>query len=72
MLFMFKMVSKVLYGELNENTKGFEDLRKHELFALVPIALLILAMGIFPNYFIKKIEPTAKYYIANTEVVYYD
>lgn len=62
MLFMFKMISQVLYGKVTEATKNFEDLRIHELVALVPLALLVLAMGIFPNYFIKKIEPTAKSY----------
>lgn len=70
MLFMFKMISSVLYGAVNERTKGFSDLRVHELLALIPLALLILAMGIFPNYFIKKIEPTAKSFAS--EAVYYE
>ncbi|PHS58496.1 MAG: NADH-quinone oxidoreductase subunit M [Sulfurimonas sp.] len=61
MLFMFKMISKVLYGQLSPHTKEFTDLRLHELLALIPLALLILAMGIFPNYFIKKIKPTASF-----------
>jgi len=59
MLFMFKMISQVVYGEVGVAVENFEDLRLHELVALVPLALLVLAMGIFPNYFIKKIEPTA-------------
>lgn len=59
MLFMFKMVSEVLYGEQKEATQKFEDLRLHEIISLLPLALLVLAMGVFPNYFIKKIEPTA-------------
>lgn len=67
MLFMFKMISKVLFGEPSEVTKNFQDLRVHELFALVPLALLVLAMGIFPNYFIKNIEPTAQFYILEKE-----
>jgi NADH-quinone oxidoreductase subunit M len=67
MLFMFKVISKVLFGEPNEVTKDFQDLRMHELFALVPLALLVLAMGIFPNYFIKNIEPTAQFYILEKE-----
>jgi NADH-quinone oxidoreductase subunit M len=59
MLFMFTVMSKVLYGETTKSTKDFEDLQSHELLALIPLALLVLAMGIFPNYFIKNIEPTA-------------
>ncbi len=72
MLFMFKTISKVLYGETNERTKNFQDLRAHELLAVIPLALLILAMGIFPNYFIKKIEPTAKAFVDKKEAVYYE
>ncbi len=71
MLFMFKMNSKILYGDTNERTTSFQDLRVHELLALIPLALLILAMGIFPNYFIKKIEPTATSYTIQ-KVVNYD
>ncbi|MBU1989303.1 NADH-quinone oxidoreductase subunit M [bacterium] len=72
MMFMFRMISRVLYGELRDATAGFEDLRMHELFALVPLALLILAMGIFPNYFIQKIEPTASSYTSQKEAPSYD
>jgi len=72
MLFMFKMISSVLYGDTNERTKNFQDLRAHELIAIVPLALLILAMGIFPNYFIKNIEPTAQSFASNKEVSHHE
>ena len=66
---MFKMISKVLFGETSTATENFQDLRTNELFALVPLALLVLAMGIFPNYFIKKIEPTAQFYLVEKEAL---
>jgi len=72
MLFMFKMLSKVLYGDTKENTKDFIDLRSHELLALIPLALLILAMGIFPSFFIQKIEPTAKVCSSLSKAVCYE
>lgn len=72
MLFMFKMISQVLYGTVSKATENFEDLRMHELIALIPLALLILAMGIFPNYFIQKIEPTAVSYTVGKEVSHHD
>lgn len=72
MLFMFKLISKVLFSTPNKLTQNFKDLRANELFALIPIALLILIMGVFPNYFIKKIEQTAKSYTIEKEVVNYD
>ena len=72
MLFMFKMISQVLYGKASKATENFEDLRMHELIALIPLALLVLAMGIFPNYFIKKIEPTAVSYTVGKKVSHHD
>ena len=72
MLFMFKMISQVLYGKVSKATEHFEDLRMHELIALIPLALLVLAMGVFPNYFIKKIEPTAVSYTVGKEVSHHD
>jgi len=44
----------------------------HELVALIPLALLVLAIGIFPNYFIKKIEPTAVSYTTEKEVFHHE
>lgn len=72
MLFMFKMISRVLYGKVSKTTENFEDLRMHELIALIPLALLVLAMGIFPNYFIQNIEPTAVSYTVGKEVSHHD
>jgi len=65
-LFVFKVMQKVLYGE--KKLKEFEDLRSYELLSLIPLALLILAMGIFPNYFLHKIKPTAKQYTTQENI----
>jgi NADH-quinone oxidoreductase subunit M len=60
-LFVFKVLQKVLYGAKRE--KAFEDLRTYELLSLIPLAMLILAMGIIPEYFLHKIKPTAQQHI---------
>lgn len=62
-LFMFKMLTKSIYSTSKRGAFEFADMTPRELLAIVPIVLLIIGMGIFPNYFIKKIEPTTKYYI---------
>jgi NADH-quinone oxidoreductase subunit M len=56
-LFIFKVIQKVLYGP--QKLEEFEDLRTYEILSLIPLALIIIAMGIFPSYFIDKIKPTA-------------
>ncbi len=59
-LFIFNVMQKTLYGP--KRLKEFSELRSYELFSLIPLALLILAMGIFPSVFIEKIKPTAQQY----------
>ncbi len=57
-MFVFHVMQKVLYGP--KKLKTFSELRSYELLSLLPMALLILAMGIFPSFFIDKIKPTAQ------------
>ncbi|HIC44979.1 MAG TPA: NADH-quinone oxidoreductase subunit M, partial [Sulfurimonas sp.] len=66
-LFVFRVIQKVLYGRVK--LKAFEDLCWYELLSIIPLALLILAMGIFPSYFLQKVKPTAQKY-TSMEVSY--
>lgn len=59
-LFIFNVLQKILYGE--KKLSEFSELNWYEFFSLTPLALLIIAMGIFPSYFIDKIKPTASQY----------
>ncbi len=70
MLFMFNMLTRTLYGEAAESAKPFRDLTRNEIAALAPIALLILAMGIFPDVFMNKIEPTVEASINAAKVIH--
>lgn len=58
--YMFVVYRKAVLEEPNEVTQNFTDLTPKEIVAfLVPI-LFIFFMGLYPNPFIKKIEPTVK------------
>jgi NADH-quinone oxidoreductase subunit M len=61
MLWMFQ---RVFFEKSNERTEKFVDLNVTEALTFLPVILLILAMGIFPQQFIEKIEPTAQVHIA--------
>jgi NADH-quinone oxidoreductase subunit M len=62
--YMLWMFQRVFYEKTNEKTEKFEDLRPSEALAFLPVILLIIAMGIFPQAFIKKIEPAALQQVA--------
>jgi NADH-quinone oxidoreductase subunit M len=66
MLWMFQ---RVFFEKSKEKTESFEDLNGLEIITFVPVILLIIVMGIFPQSFLSKIEPTAQQHIAQLTTV---
>jgi NADH-quinone oxidoreductase subunit M len=62
--YMLWMFQRVFFEKTNERTMEFKDLKVSEVLTFIPIILLIIGMGIFPQTFIKKIEPAAQLQIA--------
>jgi len=63
--YMLWMFQRVFFEKSNERTSSFKDLTPIEALAFLPVILLILIMGIYPQPFIAKIEPAAKEQIAS-------
>ncbi len=62
--YMLWMFQRVFFEKTNERTMAFQDLNISEVVTFLPVILLIIAMGIFPQTFIKKIEPAAQLQVA--------
>ncbi len=62
--YMLWMFQRVFFEKTNDRTMEFQDLKVSEVLTFLPVILLIIAMGIFPQAFIKKIEPAAQLQIA--------
>ncbi|MCP3891380.1 MAG: NADH-quinone oxidoreductase subunit M [Desulfobulbaceae bacterium] len=62
--YMLWMFQRVFFEKSNDTTEKFEDLNLSETLTFVPVILLIVAMGVFPQAFIKKIEPAAQLQVA--------
>ena len=62
--YMLWMFQRVFFEKSNDRTMAFQDLKVTEVLTFLPVILLIIAMGIFPQTFIKKIEPAAQLQIA--------
>lgn len=67
--YMLWLFQRVFFEKDRENCKDFEDLNGLEVLTFVPVILLIIAMGIFPQSFLRKIEPTAQQHIAQLTTV---
>lgn len=62
--YMLWMFQRVFFEKPREQTEKFQDLTLTEALTFLPVVLLILAMGIFPQPFLKRIEPTVQQHIA--------
>jgi NADH-quinone oxidoreductase subunit M len=59
--YLLRAIREMLHGPLTkpENT-ALQDLSKREVLTLVPIVILFFVIGLFPNLFLSKINPSAE------------
>jgi len=58
-VYMLRMYKNVMLGEANTLTSDFKDLTPGEMAVLVPICLLVIGLGVFPNLLLQFSEPAA-------------
>lgn len=56
-VYMLRLMQRAMFGERNKVTAQFSDVKGTEVAVLLPIAAVVLLMGIFPNAFLKITEP---------------
>lgn len=60
-VYLLYMVYSTFWGPLdNEENRTMKDLNARELGLLIPLAVLMLVMGVAPNPFLKKSEPAVR------------
>ena len=66
--YMLSLVQRVFFGELKEpdlhaSSKRPGDLTGREIAALVPLAILVFWIGLYPKFFLDRMQPTLDYSI---------
>ena len=56
-VYMLNMFKNVMYGEVKTATANFTDVDTSEKIVLVVIAILIIAMGVYPKFFLDVAQP---------------
>jgi len=56
--YLLYMIQRVLLGRLDPKWAKLPDINGREIFTLVPLMILILVIGIYPNIVIQYISPT--------------
>lgn len=56
-VYMLRLYQKAIFGQQSELTTHFSDLNATERMVLVPLALMVIWIGVYPNMFLKITEP---------------
>ncbi len=63
-VYMLWMFQRIMFGKIKDDSLyEFKDLKKSEAVILLPIVFLIVVLGVYPQPFLNKIEPTVRRYI---------
>ncbi|MEW6469036.1 MAG: NADH-quinone oxidoreductase subunit M [Bacteroidota bacterium] len=63
-VYMLRSYQRVMLGETNSVTAGFAPLTFHEKAVLIPIVILIIALGVYPKPLMEIAEPAVKQIIS--------
>ncbi len=68
-VYMLWMFQRVMFGPLNNpENKNLTDLNAREGLILVPLIIAIFVMGIYPNFFFEKLEPSIQKFITRATI----
>ena len=64
-IYLLWLVQKVFFGPItNEENRNIPDIAWNEIAALVPIVVFMVWIGVHPNTFLRKMEPSVKHLVA--------
>jgi NADH-quinone oxidoreductase subunit M len=67
-IYMLVLYKKSFFGPItNEANKTLTDLTKQELSALIPLVMLVVALGIYPKPILDPIDNSVKHMLKNME-----
>jgi NADH-quinone oxidoreductase subunit M len=67
-VYMLWMFQRVMFGEVtNPKNKILKDMSPREVVVLVPLVIFVVWIGVYPNTFLKPMEPSVKSFIQQVE-----
>jgi NADH-quinone oxidoreductase subunit M len=70
-VYMLWMYQRVMFGPVTEEANSkLKDLNAREIVVMVPIAVLVFVMGVFPGPFLRKMDASVNYFIQQYQYRY--
>ncbi|MFA6955740.1 MAG: NADH-quinone oxidoreductase subunit M [Thermoanaerobaculia bacterium] len=67
-IYLLWLVQRVFFGPLDkEENKNLPDMKWNELAAVIPLLVFIVWIGVYPNTFLKKMEPSVRQLLTTVE-----
>ncbi|HEY0160460.1 MAG TPA: NADH-quinone oxidoreductase subunit M, partial [Thermoanaerobaculia bacterium] len=67
-IYLLWLVQRVFFGPItNEENKTIPEIAWNEVAALVPIVIMMVWIGVHPNTFLKKMEPSVRHLLTQVE-----
>ena len=64
-IYMLWMYQQVMFGPVTKDeNKNIPDLNLREIVTLLPIAVLVFVMGVFPGFFMRKMDASVSHFIS--------
>ncbi|HEX9986212.1 MAG TPA: NADH-quinone oxidoreductase subunit M [Thermoanaerobaculia bacterium] len=68
-IYLLWLVQKVFFGPItNEENREIKDIAWNELAALAPLVILMVWIGVHPNTFLKKMEPSVRQLVERVQL----
>jgi NADH-quinone oxidoreductase subunit M len=68
-VYMLWMFQRVMFGPIrHEENKSLKDLTGRELVVLFPLVVAVFVMGVFPNFFFQKMEPSVQRFLNKSNI----
>ena len=67
-IYLLWLVQKVFFGPItNEENRNIPDIAWNEIAAMVPLVIFMVWIGVHPNTFLKKMEPSVKHLLTTIQ-----
>lgn len=64
-VYMLTLYLKTMFGELNEKKNGgLKDCTRIEVMTFVPLLILVVVMGVYPQPFLERIQPAVRQFVS--------